>query len=54
MEENPNQNQKRPIDQTIMRMKLREYSNPIKRQTCTRISNPLVDNMTFRINPYML
>ena len=33
MEENTNQSQKRPIDQAIWRIKLREYSYPYESQT---------------------
>ena len=35
-------------------MKLREYSDPTKSQSYTRISAPLADNVSFRIDPHML
>ena len=37
-----------------MKMKLREYFHPSKCQTYTRISAPLYDNVSYKINPHML
>ena len=54
IEEILNQNQNRHVDQAIRIMKLREYFDPTESQSYTRISAPLADNMSFRIDRHML
>ena len=54
MEENPDQNKNHSIDHVVMRMKQTEYCNTTESQSYTRISAPLADNVSFRIDPHML
>ena len=54
MEGNPNDLQNQTVDQNARRMKIREYSDPSESQAYTRISAPLAENITFRIDPHML
>ena len=54
MEQNSNDLQNQTIDQNARRMRIREYSDPFESQAYTRISAPLAENKTFKIDPHML